>query len=83
MTDIEMKGPESPSKLVQKQVEEDLYMKMKEMESELQMYSIQENYLRDELRHLQSESIRSKEEVSEQLRDLTNFLLIRSREFSP
>ena len=43
--------------------EVDLYMKMKEMESELEILSIQEDYLRDEQRHLKSEYIRSKEEI--------------------
>jgi 26S proteasome regulatory subunit T3 len=37
---------------------------MKELESELEILSIQEDYLRDEQRHLKSEYIRSKEEVS-------------------
>ena len=50
------------SKQVSK-TEVDLYMKMKEMESELEILSIQEDYLRDEQRHLKSEYIRSKEEI--------------------
>lgn len=37
---------------------------MKELESELEMLQIQENYLKDEQRHLKSEYVRSKEEVS-------------------
>lgn len=41
----------------------DLYMKMKELESELEILSIQEDYLKDEQRHLKSEYIRSKEEI--------------------
>ena len=41
----------------------DLYMKMKELESELEILQIQENYLKDEQRHLKSEYIRSKEEI--------------------
>ena len=44
--------------------DDDLYMKMKKLESELEMLSIQEDYLRDEQRHLKSEYVRSKEEVS-------------------
>lgn len=42
---------------------EDLYLKMKELDSELEILSIQENYLRDEQRHLKSEYMRSKEEI--------------------
>ena len=47
--------------------EQDLYLKMKELEKELELLSMQEEYLRDEQRHLKSEYIRSKEEVSPQL----------------
>ena len=56
-TIVEEKKPETKT-------EEDLYTKMKELESALEMLSIQENYLRDEQRHLKSEYVRSKEEVS-------------------
>ena len=38
-------------------------MKMKELESELEILNIQEEYLKDEQRHLKSEYIRSKEEI--------------------
>ncbi len=58
-SDVQMKDI---SKQVSK-TEVDLYMKMKEMESELEILSIQEDYLRDEQRHLKSEYIRSKEEI--------------------
>jgi 26S proteasome regulatory subunit T3 len=37
---------------------------MKQLERELELLSMQEDYLRDEQRHLKSEYIRSKEEVS-------------------
>lgn len=43
--------------------EKDLYMRMKELESELEILEIQEEYLKDEQRHLKSEYIRSKEEI--------------------
>ena len=43
--------------------EKDLYMKMKELESELEILQIQEDYLKDEQRHLKSEYVRSKEEI--------------------
>lgn len=43
--------------------EEDLYLKMKQLERELELLSMQEDYLRDEQRHLKSEYIRSKEEI--------------------
>ena len=44
--------------------EQDLYLKMKELENKLEIIDIQEEYIKDELRHLQSELVRSKEEVS-------------------
>jgi hypothetical protein len=44
--------------------EEDLYLKMKELERELDFLSMQEEALKEEQRHLKSEYIRSKEEVS-------------------
>lgn len=43
--------------------DKDLYMKMKELESELEILKIQEEYLKDEQRHLKSEYIRSKDEI--------------------
>jgi 26S proteasome regulatory subunit T3 len=43
--------------------EEDLYMRMRELERELELLSMQEEFLKDEQRHLKSEYIRSKEEV--------------------
>ena len=43
--------------------EEDLYLKLKELENQLEILNIQEEYIRDEQRHLKSEYIRSKEEV--------------------
>ena len=42
----------------------DLYLKMKELENKLEILDIQEEYIKDELRQLQSELVRSKEEVS-------------------
>ena len=49
---------------VESNPENDLYMKMKDLESQLEMLQIQEDYLKDEQRHLKSEYVRSKEEVS-------------------
>lgn len=43
--------------------EQDLYMRMRELERELELLSMQEEFLKDEQRHLKSEYIRSKEEV--------------------
>lgn len=57
--DVDMKDASAPSKESQ-----DYYMRMKELESELEILTIQEDYLKDEQRHLKSEYIRSKEEVS-------------------
>ena len=59
MADVEMKEASVASKETQ-----DYYMRMKELESELEILTIQEDYLKDEQRHLKSEYIRSKEEVS-------------------
>jgi 26S proteasome regulatory subunit T3 len=52
---------------VQKEAEneEDLYFKLKELENQLELLNIQEEYIRDEQRQLKSEYIRSKEEVSQ------------------
>ena len=46
------------------EAEEDLYLKMKELEKDLEILTIQEEYIKDEQRHLKSEYIRAKEEVS-------------------
>ena len=68
MTDVEMTGsslaPAAAAKAEKKTVEEDLYMKMKELESQMEILQIHEDYLKDEQRHLKSEYVRSKEEVS-------------------
>ncbi len=60
-----MKDSSSGVKGAQKQAaaEKDFYMRMKELENELEILTIQENYLKDEQRHLKSEYIRSKEEI--------------------
>jgi len=47
----------------QEQQDEDLYLKMKTLEKELEILSIQEDYIKDEQRHLKSEYIRAKEEI--------------------
>ena len=44
--------------------DEDLYLKMKELQSKLEMMEIQEQYIKNELNHLKSEEARSKDEVS-------------------
>ena len=49
--------------LKQEGEEPDLYLKMKELENKLEILDIQEEYIKDELRQLQSELVRSKEEV--------------------
>lgn len=46
--------------------ETDLYFRMQELERELELLTMQEEFLKDEQRHLKSEYIRSKEEVSKQ-----------------
>ena len=47
-----------------KEEDVDLYLKMKELEGKMEILDIQEEYIKDELRQLQSELVRSKEEVS-------------------
>ena len=39
---------------------------MQELEKEFDLLSMQEEYLREEMRHLKSEYVRAKEEVSSQ-----------------
>mmetsp|Transcript_9619 Transcript_9619/g.16152 ORF Transcript_9619/g.16152 Transcript_9619/m.16152 type:complete len:417 (-) Transcript_9619:63-1313(-) len=77
MTDVEMAGepaakpqpteakvPEKEfTNQTQDTYEEDLYFRMKKLENELEMLQIQEDYLKDEQRHLKSEYVRSKEEI--------------------
>ena len=69
MTDVEMTGSSLAPAGAQKgaaaktSAEEDLYMKMKDLESQMEILQIQEDYLRDEQRHLKSEYVRSKEEI--------------------
>lgn len=46
------------------QEDEDLYLRMKELQNKLEMIEIQEDYIKTELNHLKAEEIRSKEEVS-------------------
>jgi len=41
--------------------EENLYLKMKELEQALEFVSIQETYLKDEMKNLKREMIRAKE----------------------
>lgn len=57
--DVDMKDNSAQENLI----DQDLYMKMKDLENELEILEIQENYLKDEMRHLKSEYIRSKEEI--------------------
>ena len=69
MTDVEMKNQAKG----EEETEQDLYTRMKDLESQLQLLQIQEDYLKDEQRHLKSEYIRSKEEVSGRIELLTKF----------
>ena len=46
-----------------KKADIDLYIKMKDLEKELEILNIQEEYIKDEQRHLKSEYVRSKEEI--------------------
>jgi 26S proteasome regulatory subunit T3 len=43
--------------------QEDLYREMKALERQLEFVSLQEEYLKDEMRHLQRELLRAKEEI--------------------
>lgn len=64
MTDSTKVIVENKKKDEKSKEEQDLYTRMKELQNELEMLNIQENYLKDEQRHLKSEYVRSKEEVS-------------------
>ena len=55
--------PVEQKKNEKQEEDQDLYLKMKELENKLEILDIQEEYIKDELRHLQSELIRSKDEV--------------------
>ena len=48
MTDVEMSSSLAPAAKPETKEEEDLYMKMKELESQLEILQIQEDYLKDE-----------------------------------
>jgi len=45
------------------EVDEDLYQEMKALERQLEFVALQEEYLKDEMRHLQRELLRAKEEI--------------------
>lgn len=54
----------TPFSLPHNEEETDLYFRMQELERELELLTMQEEFLKDEQRHLKSEYIRSKEEVN-------------------
>ena len=62
--------PNQPATQAAEEEEEDLYLKMKELQSKLEMIEIQEDYIKNELNHLKSEEARSKEEVSDRAKTL-------------
>ena len=66
MTDVEMKdaAPKAADDKKTEQEDYDLYMKMKELQAELEMLEVQEGHLKGEMRHLSSEYIYAQEEVS-------------------
>ena len=66
MTDVEMKdaAPKAANDKKTDEEEYDLYMKMKELQAELEMLEVQEKHLKGEMRHLSSEYIYAQEEVS-------------------
>ncbi|MES1907766.1 MAG: 26s proteasome regulatory subunit 6B [Cercozoa sp. M6MM] len=51
----------APARSIEK--EEDLFLKMKSLEKQLEFLTIQENYIKDELKNLQREMIQAKEDV--------------------
>ena len=61
---MEVDSVARPAPVQAEEEEEDLYLKMKELQSRLEMMEIQEDYIKNELNHLKSEEARSKEEVS-------------------
>ena len=64
---------ESSTKRTATWLENELYMKMKDLESKLEMIQIQEDYLKDQQRNLKSEYVRPREEVSFFKKILTKF----------
>ena len=66
---MEVDSVASKKPVVEAEEEEDLYLKMKELQNKLEMIEIQEEYIKNELNHLKSEEARSKEEVRHGMRD--------------
>jgi hypothetical protein len=59
---ISFQNPSS-STSEEKMVEIDLYQELKSLERQTEFVSLQEEYLKDEMRHLQRELLRAKEEI--------------------
>ena len=69
----------TPFSLPHNEEETDLYFRMQELERELELLTMQEEFLKDEQRHLKSEYIRSKEEVN--LSEIWLIFFCRSNKF--
>ncbi|KAI9307972.1 26S protease regulatory subunit 6B [Cunninghamella echinulata] len=53
----------TPTNLLDELSEEDLYVKLKKLQSNLEFLALQEEYIKDEQKHLKSELVRAQEEV--------------------
>uniref|UniRef100_A0A7S0C0U8 AAA+ ATPase domain-containing protein n=1 Tax=Proboscia inermis TaxID=420281 RepID=A0A7S0C0U8_9STRA len=62
-TEIKVLGDEEMPTFTGKVSSPDLYQQMKDLERHIEFVSLQEEYLKDEMRHLQRELLRAKEEI--------------------
>mmetsp|Transcript_58800 Transcript_58800/g.68722 ORF Transcript_58800/g.68722 Transcript_58800/m.68722 type:complete len:420 (+) Transcript_58800:127-1386(+) len=62
-TEIKVLGDEEMPTFAGKVSSPDLYQQMKDLERHIEFVSLQEEYLKDEMRHLQRELLRAKEEI--------------------
>mmetsp|Transcript_71693 Transcript_71693/g.202714 ORF Transcript_71693/g.202714 Transcript_71693/m.202714 type:complete len:178 (+) Transcript_71693:69-602(+) len=53
----------TPMEKTDKQAEEDLYVKYKTLQKQLEFFDIQEEYIKDEMKNLKRELIRAKDEI--------------------
>ncbi|SAL96399.1 hypothetical protein [Absidia glauca] len=56
-------APTIPSQLLDELSEQDLYVKLKKLQRNLEFLGLQEEYIKDEQKHLKSELVRAQEEV--------------------
>lgn len=56
-------APSIPAQLLDELSEQDLYVKLKKLQRNLEFIGLQEEYIKDEQKHLKSELVRAQEEV--------------------